>query len=493
MNAKGAAESSAADQMARPLLCLALLAGCLRFLWLGEWSLWIDEALMLSDAKHGVDRLKPLSYLLFDQIYSLGSARPDEWLLRMPAALFGFLCVPALYWTAWPLVGRKPAALAALVLALAPWQIYWAQNARYYTMLQLLALLGCGGLLRGLASGSLGWACFGGLAFVAAMATHPSVLILGVALVIAILGCRFFSRASGFAVGAHNRRLWLIFLLLCLLAPLGLLPYVDEVRERWTARQGHGDPIHLVKSAAYWFTPMVCLGALWSCLGLLRSRENLILVFLPCAGFAVALLATYFFRVAAQYIFVLFPFFAILAVLPLCRSLDAGGAGDEKRRSLAYWGYGLLLFLPLLLEDGLYFGLRGGDRPNWREAYAHVMEQREEQDLVYAMEAPVGRYYWEPLQTDLRSGGSFTILDSWSAKLPEDWRRYGRRMWFIVNRDQTNDWSREDQRRVLSMLDEQCTLEAHFEVPYTPRDLDLWVYLFRPDWEAQRGLTPAGE
>lgn len=477
-------------EKARVLLGLALGLACLRFPWLGEWSLWIDEAFMLADARHGASQLKPVSYLLFGWFYSLWPGQPPEWGLRLPAAIFGWLCVPALYWSLKPLAGRRAAALASLVLALAPWQLYWAQNARYYTLVQLLGLLGTGCLLRALMRGSLGLAGLAGLLLLAALGTHPSALILGLALFLALLGCRLFSRSSALALGAHNRKLWRLLLVVCLLSPLLLMPYVGQVSQVWETRQSHGDPVHLIKSAAYWYTPVVCLGALMGALNLVRRREQLVLVLLPSLGLAIALAATYFFRVAAQYCFVLFPFFALLAALPL------GGSSTRLRTGPMRLAYGFLLLAPLVLEDGLYFGLRNGDRPHWREAFAHVMEQRRPTDLVYGMEAPVGRYYWEPLEDDLRRDGSFMFLDSWSAKKPEDWRRYGRRMWFVLNRDQTQDWPMEDRQRLLALLDEQCSLEAHFAIPWTPRDLDVFVYLFDPDWEAQRagsaGVQPPG-
>ena len=477
-------------ESARMLLGLALALACLRFFWLGEWSLWIDEAFMLADARHGASQLKPVGYWIFGLFYGLWPGQPDEWALRLPAAIFGWLCVPALYWSLAPFVGRRSAALGSLILALAPWQLYWAQNARYYTLVQLLCLLGTGALLRALMSGSKGLAGLAALSFLAALGTHPSALILGLALVLALYSSRFFSRSSAIGVGEHNRQLWRLLGLVCLLSPLLLIPYVDRVSEVWESRQSHGDPLHLIKSAAYWYTPVVCAGALLAALQLLRRRQQLILVLVPSLGFGIALAATYFFRVAAQYCFVLFPFFAVLAAQLLVGTHVRLGA---RKLRLAY---GLLLLAPLVLEDGLYFGLRNGDRPRWREAFAHVMEERQPTDLVYAMEAPVGRYYWEPLEDDLRRDSSFMFLDSWSAKKPEEWRRYGRRMWFVLNREQTQDWSREDRQRFLALLDEQCSLEAHFAIPLTPRDLDVFVYLFDPEWEAQRARAgeslPAG-
>ena len=96
-----------------------------------------------------------------------------------------------------------------------------------------------------------------------------------------------------------------------------------------------------------------------------------------------ALALAFFVRVSAQYLYMALPWIAALATAPI------------RKRALS-WLYLGLLVLPGLVEIGLYFGPRHGDRPRWREAYAHVFEQRAPHDLVYGMAAVVGQYYLDP-------------------------------------------------------------------------------------------------
>ena len=42
-----------------------------RFAGLGRWSVWIDEAYTLADARHSPGALNPIGYWLFDAFYSL--------------------------------------------------------------------------------------------------------------------------------------------------------------------------------------------------------------------------------------------------------------------------------------------------------------------------------------------------------------------------------------------------------------------------------------
>ena len=46
-----------------------------------------------------------------------------------------------------------------------------------------------------------------------------------------------------------------------------------------------------------------------------------------------------------------------------------------------------------------------------------------------------------------------------------------------MNHEQLQDWSASDRRAMQRILDEDCVRVASFEIPYTPRDLDVHVYL----------------
>lgn len=134
-----------------PLL-LAGLALTLRIIGLTRQSLWRDEVDALLFATRPLAQLLqmfqrpgengPLFFLALRPW--LAAAGQSEFALRFPSALAGALAVPIVYRLMHRLGGRKPAAVAALLMATAPYLIWYGQEAKMYaaiTALVPLALL----------------------------------------------------------------------------------------------------------------------------------------------------------------------------------------------------------------------------------------------------------------------------------------------------------------------------------------------------------------
>ena len=142
------------------LLALLLLAFALRVYRLDSQSLWYDEAVTAKVASQGIGELTrwtaddiqpPLYYYAVAGWMRL--AGRGEWALRFPSTFFGTLTVPLMWAVALRLFGRgrsgRVAALAAALLtALSPLYVYYAQEARMYTQLTFLGLLAGYALLR---------------------------------------------------------------------------------------------------------------------------------------------------------------------------------------------------------------------------------------------------------------------------------------------------------------------------------------------------------
>ena len=142
------------------LLAILLLAFALRVYRLDSQSLWYDEAVTAQVASQGIGELTrwtaddiqpPLYYYVAAGWLRL--AGRGEWALRFPSAFFGTLTVPLMWAVALRLFGRgrsgRVAALAAALLtALSPLYVYYAQEARMYTLLTFLGLLAGYALLR---------------------------------------------------------------------------------------------------------------------------------------------------------------------------------------------------------------------------------------------------------------------------------------------------------------------------------------------------------
>ena len=67
-------------------------------------------------------------------------------------------------------------------------------------------------------------------------------------------------------------------------------------------------------------------------------------------------------------------------------------------------------------------------------------------------------------------------LNDYNWYVPGQWSLQGRRIWFVVNREDLQTWDRERRARFEELLRDECRLEARFDVGWTPRDLDVAVY-----------------
>lgn len=462
---------------------VALLVGLDRWFGLGRWSLWLDEVYTLADARHGGGFANPVGYRLFGWFYDLLGGRPEELALRAPAALFGWLSIGAAYFALSGWVGKRGAAVAALVVALSPWHLYWSQNARFYTLASLLVLVSIGVLPGALAgrSGAVPRLVLGVVAAGLALLTHPSAAIaLGPLYGLLGLACvlrREPFRATDAVARTRARRARRLLVVLVVLAAVVGLGWASTVWSTWAARKGEGNALHLVLSLGYLVTPGLGLLVLVALVRALRTGDARLraLCGYVGAGLAVALGAALLVRVSAQYVFVFLPLLAGVAASAL--GAPETDPSALRNRTLRL-GLGLLALLPLAVESALVLSVRHGDRPRWRAAYRYVFDHGAPTDLVLGMEAPVAEYYLNPRSDDLRQLSRVVYLNEFHADVPRDWASYGRTMWLVVNREQFLDWPERARERIRSFLDGACTPVARFEVAWTPRDLTVEVFRY---------------
>jgi mannosyltransferase len=122
-----------------------------RFHHLGMESLWMDESTTFYRARRPVPELiensigkmhVPSYFLLIHYVMRLGD---DEWMLRMPSAVFGVLKILLVTMAGAIVGGRRVGLVAGLLLILSPTQLRYDQEARMYaaqTFGTCLALVG---------------------------------------------------------------------------------------------------------------------------------------------------------------------------------------------------------------------------------------------------------------------------------------------------------------------------------------------------------------
>ncbi|MFH1085253.1 MAG: glycosyltransferase family 39 protein, partial [Chloroflexota bacterium] len=141
--------SKAAATRQRPwptaaLAGIVLLAAAARLWGLAAESLWLDEATSLMLARMPVSELiawtaldihPPLYYTLLHYWILLGES---EAAVRGLSALAGVLTVPVIYGLGCAWFGRRVGLIAAALLAVNPYHVWYSQEARMYALVALL-------------------------------------------------------------------------------------------------------------------------------------------------------------------------------------------------------------------------------------------------------------------------------------------------------------------------------------------------------------------
>lgn len=171
---------------------LVLLALLLRTREIGV-GFWIDEGLSvgISDRPLGEipealrkDGSPPLYYLLL--AVWMRAAGTSEEATRALSLIFALVAVPVAWWAARSLFGTRSAWMAAVLAATSPFLTQYAQEARMYALVGLLALVASAAYARALAVGGSvrerrPWAIGYAVALAAMLYTHNWSLFFGAA------------------------------------------------------------------------------------------------------------------------------------------------------------------------------------------------------------------------------------------------------------------------------------------------------------------------
>jgi hypothetical protein len=138
------------------VIIITLVGGWLRVLLLSSKGLWLDETFSIWLAKHSVvdmlqwivkiDQHPPLYYLLLHYWIALNGDTP--YYVRLLSALFGAGTIPIIYLIGKRISGAVMGLAAAVFLALSPFNIRYAQDARMYTLLEFNAAVAIYALVR---------------------------------------------------------------------------------------------------------------------------------------------------------------------------------------------------------------------------------------------------------------------------------------------------------------------------------------------------------
>ena len=198
------------------LLALALRLPLMRDSLLGDelimFGIVHDRGLRdVLDVVHDTEKTPPLHFLL-----AWASARIGDptWSIRLPSLLAGVALVPLAYVLGRDTVGRRPGLVAAAIVALQPYAIFYATEARSYSLVALLAAVSTVCLLRALDTSHRGWWAAYGLAVLGVAYTH----YVGIFVLVA---------QAGWAFWVHRERVRELLIVHALIV-VGYVPWIPS-------------------------------------------------------------------------------------------------------------------------------------------------------------------------------------------------------------------------------------------------------------------------
>lgn len=443
----------------------------LRLFRLGSQSYWLDEAISLSIAQANLDTIltnaiqsshPPLYYLVLKVWLALGVGL-GEAAARLPSALLSTAAIPAVYLMARTLFpqNRRLGFLAAGLLAVAPFVIVYAQEARMYALQLLLIPLMLSAFFRAWREGDARWWVL--YAVTATLGAYTQYFTL-----LAVGGLHLVALLDRSRWGMRWRGLLLSDLAIALLFAPQAAVFFGQTGIALASDWMEADPIYLIRAlhtlilsyslpawgvAAGFFVTLslAVLGTYQVILALRRNGEPatqqaLWLVLLtfwpPLLLIAVTIVVRPFYM----------PYRSLTVVIPSYVLLLAYGLSAARRRSPMPILYGLLALLIALSLGYYYFDSRYA-KPPYRDAAALIAERAGPDDievhtsdgsylpfLYYEQPVPVYLLKGDP---DARKPESVYALMGGQTMGLEEALTQDRRIWLVVALEHSIDYQLE--------------------------------------------------
>ncbi len=389
---------------------LLLLAGAMRAYGVGRQALRGDEAFSvrfsaqpLGDilAAMGTAEPNPPLYwfLLHGWMQFVGTS---ELALRWPSVLAGVVAVAATYRLGTALAGRPTGALAALLAAVNPFLIWYAQDARVYSL--LAALVTAATWLTWTAArrpATRRWLAAGGLWWLALFGHYFAVLPAAMVAASTLAGLRLPRRAQAatllmfLGVGAAYLP-WAVYVGPLLaghhkawIAPLDPLTVLwRSLAAAAAGTPGTGATPGLLQAGAAALGLMAAGAVLWT-----RRYRRLTRAWLLAVAFGPALLLWLISLVrpvyTEQYVFGSVPALLVLAAWGARRL----GETWPRERWLSTTGMGALLLVGLLAASNAAFNPAFAKSPDWRGLNRYLADTARPGEVV-VMNLPEPAFYY---------------------------------------------------------------------------------------------------
>jgi uncharacterized membrane protein len=405
----------------------------------------------------------PVSVILTAQALDMWGV--SEWSARLASVMIGIISIPILFFPARRMFGEWVALLAVLLLAVSPWDIFWSQNARFYTSLLLFYTMALFTFYLGLERNRPGYfILFYGLLYLAFSERLFAFFIFPViGVYLAALWMFKFEKPQGLTV----KNIGLITVPILLGGAIELYSRFASGESRffadfnWFFLYRNDDPIRLLGNIS--FNIGIPLMVLALCSGffliLRKDRAGLLMTVNAIVPLAMLVAANPFIFTKDRYIFMILWSWIVLAAVAIhemCKNVS----GRHKWLALGV--------LTVLLADAggdliLYYRANHGNRAEWKTAFYIIQEQSRPEDVVVTYWPEFKPFYLDREFIQYEEIDVPTLLDS------------GKRYWFVMDAETISA-----NPEVKAFVEENARL---IDVRYlrTPDDFYLRVYLFDPD------------
>jgi mannosyltransferase len=428
------------------------MGAILRFLHLGAQSFWVDEALSLAYSQLPGPQFVHLMqarelnmlpyYLLLRGWIHLGTV---EWVIRSLSAICSIATLPLLYQLGVRLFGARVARVAVSLLALHPYHIRFAQEARGYSLMLLLVtastlffVRASEGSVRRTKGGPRGvWVAYVATGALAAYAHFYASLALVAQWVSVAL-----ARPRGFAWKRFALAVLAICILLVPLAAFVLLghadpaewiPFPNEKRVEFLVYSLlGGDNTHGARILAWPVYAVVLAGAAAGAWRAWRASASETGSERCAAHYALVIAGAVLPIVLVLLVSIVKPIFVdkyLMECLPFAVLLVAIGVNELRPQALRWSVLSLTL---LISAHGTLDYFRRPDKDDWRSATHYVLASARSGDAALFFPrfvvAPF-EYYREQFDTTAARVASVAIVEPGSTQ-----HRYAR-LWALFNQD----------------------------------------------------------
>jgi 4-amino-4-deoxy-L-arabinose transferase-like glycosyltransferase len=386
-------------------LALVLAVAVAVRLWhLASWDLWTDEMHTLSFAQSGkfnspAYSTAPINFVLTR--WAVGILGYTPLAGRTVPALAGALTVLIIYFVGRRWINDRAGLIAAAIVGLSSWHVYWSQTVRHFALAALFDLLALHAFLLYWREGRKGALLALPFLLLLGLFTHSSsgfYLAALVAFVLAHWALRRVRWWSDIRESVPRRAAWALAAMA--LAFAVYLPIYLQVGRLLLQNTPAWNPTtNIAGSFVFYLQPSLVLAAMAGLFFAWRDREDLGLLLTAQVVVPIALVMAASLKTTASAGYCLASLFSV--------ALLAGLALDRIATLTSHAGRSVIgacltmgVLLSLSVDLALYHLYYNGYKPRWKEVSEYVASHRSANDDFLADEADVVRFYTPAARVD---------------------------------------------------------------------------------------------